>query len=288
MSTNAIKPSRSASPSAGPVSIKVFSSDRIQEIHRALVSHFAPSAEPIRDLGLRDASLLEQAVSHQFSGADGGAHPLEKPAALLQGLFDELPFHDGNAQTAFLALLLLLDENGYVPNRVSFETFFAFCAALSEHRLEPVKPQGKPGRSRPQAGHESELTLIRQWLEEHTKPEAARDHPLALAELRRLLAGHGYELTGGTAGAGGFLELHPTGADKKKGLFGLGTGRKQAGSAPLHKLPAPAQGALLSLTTVRELRKCCELEADQFYDWRARVDSMLHQYQTLLVRLGRL
>jgi len=288
MSTNAIKPSRSASPSAGPVSIKVFSSDRIQEIHRALVSHFAASAEPIRDLGLRDASLLEQAVSHQFSGADGGSHPLEKPAALLQGLFDELPFHDGNAQTAFLALLLLLDENGYVPNRVSFECFFEFCAALSEHRLEPARVQGKPGRSRKDEGQASELALIRQWLEEHTKPEPARDHPLALAELRRLLAVHGCELAEGTGGAERFLDLHRAAAEQKKGFFGLGAGRKPAGSVPLHRLPAPAEGALVSLTAVRELRKCCGLDADQFYDWRARVDSMLRQYQTLLVRLGRL
>jgi prophage maintenance system killer protein len=288
MSTHANKSSRSAPLSAGPVSIKVFSSDRILEIHQALVSYFAKAIEPIRDLGLRDASLLEQAVSHQFSGADGGSHPLEKPAALLQGLFDELPFHDGNAQTAFLALLLLLDENGYIPNRVSFETFFEFCAAISEHRLEPEKPQGKPGRQRSPLGPASELVLILRWLEEHTKPEQVRDHPLALPELRRLLAAQGFELVEDKTGTEQILELFRSGGEGKKGLFGLGGGRKQAASGALHRLAAPGEGALVSLTAVRDLRKVCGLEPGLFYDWRARVDSLIRQYQTLLVRLARL
>jgi prophage maintenance system killer protein len=263
----------------------VFSSDRILEIHRALVSYFSASADPIRDLGLRDASLLEQAVSHQFSGGESGFGTLEKPAALLQGLFDELPFHDGNAQTAFLALLALLDENGYVPNRVSFDACYEFCAALSEHRLEPAKGPGKSGHQRGNTGHASELALIVRWLEAHMKTEPVRDHPLALVELRRILGGHGFALVEGKSDT---LELQRVDADPKKRLFGLGGTRKASDSAPLYRLSVPAGEALVSLTAVRELRGACGVEAELFYDWRARVDSFLRQYQTLLVRLGRL
>ena len=288
MNSKVAKRRRSVTPSNGPVSIKVFSSDRIQEIHKALIAFFSESSDPIRDLGLRDPSLLEQAVSHQFSGADGGSDPLEKPAALLQGLFDELPFHDGNAQTAFIALLMLLDENGYVPNRVSFETFFDFCAALSEHRLEPLMTTGKPDRNGGKADHESELVLILRWLENHTKLESDRDHPLSMLELRRLLAGHGFEGIEGQVGTERSLEISRVAAEQKKRLFGFGGGRKPASSAPLLKLQLPTAAAMVSLTAVRDIRKACGLETGHFYDWRARVDSFMRQYQTLLVRLGQL
>ena len=276
-----------STPPNGPVSIKVFSSDRIQEIHKALVAFFSTTPEPIRDLGLRDAALLAQAVSHQFSGAEG-SDPLEKPAALLQGLFDELPFHDGNAQTAFIALLMLLDENGYVPNRVSFEVFFDFCAALGEHRLAPPIALGKLGRNRGQVNHESELGLILRWLERHTKVATDREYPLALPELQRLLAGHALEVVEGQVGTERSLEIIQVAADTKKRIFGLGGGRKIARSAPLFKFQLPATAAMVSLSTVRDIRKACGFEPSHFYDWRARVDSYIRQYQTLLVRLGQL
>lgn len=288
MSTKVAKKHPSQGSTGGPVSIKVFSSDRILEIHRALVAFFSVSPEPIRDLGLRDASLLEQAVSHQFSGEAGASGPLEKTAALFQGLFDELPFHDGNAQTAFIVLLMLLDENGYVPNRVSFEAFFEFCDSLSKHRLEPGPASGRSNRNRGTAMHESELALILRWLEEHTKPEPVRDHPLALSELQRLLASHGFEVAEGLAGAERSLEVIRTEADQKRRFFGLGGGRKTTVSAPVVRFQLPPSAVLVSLTSVREIRKACGLESEHFYDWRARLDSFIRQYQTLLTRLGQL
>jgi hypothetical protein len=44
---------------------------------------------------------------------------------------------------------------------------------------------------------------------------------------------------------------------------------------------------MLSLTVIREVRKACGLEPDSFYDWGARMNSLIHQHQGLLVRLGR-
>ena len=145
----------------GPVFIKVFSAERIREIHQRLVDFFAETAEPIRDLGLRDPTLLEQAVSHQF--ATDEANPLGKPAALLQGLFDELPFHDGNAQQPLIAFLLLLEENGFGPNRVSFDDLFRVdMAAIHEHKLEaPSEARSvAPGRKPRRTEDRSELALI--------------------------------------------------------------------------------------------------------------------------------
>jgi prophage maintenance system killer protein len=283
MSGKATDKRREESTPQKPVSIQVFSADRVLGIHRTLVEFFASSPEPIRDLGLRDASLLEQAVSHQFSGELGGSDPLEKPAALMQGLFDELPFHDGNAQTAFIALMLLLDENGYSPNRVSFDAFFEFCSALNEHRLEPATA-GKPGRDRKRASDESELMLILRWLEQHTRPEPAKDHPLALAEVQRLLSAHGFE----AAESGRTLAILRVDPSGKKRLFGLGGNRKKVDPTPVTTVPMPSSNGLFSLTAMRELRKACGLETEAFYDWRAKLDSCIRQYQTLLTRLGTL
>ena len=270
-----------------PVSIKVFSSDRVQEIHKTLVAFFAATPEPIRDLGLRDASLLEQAVSHQFAGVLGGSDPLEKPAALVQGLFDELPFHDGNAQTAFISLMMLLDENGYAPNRVSFDAFFDFCAALHEHRLEP-SAAGQTQRNRASAKDESELALILKWLELHTRIEPARDYPLTLSEVQRLLSGHGFECVEARTGNEQSLAIVHADASGKKRLFGLGNTRRKQEPVPVITVQFPAAHGLISLTSMREIRKACGIDIEHFYDGRARLDSFIRQYQTLLVRLGKL
>lgn len=273
--------SRGIASSQGPISIQVFSADRIAELHRMLVAHFASAVHPIRDLGLRDPSLLDQAVAHQFSG--GGHHPLERTAALCQGLFDELPYHDGNAQTAFLALLLHLDDNGYVPNRVSFDAFFTFCSAIHEHRLTQDEASHRQVRKPDAEMDGSELARILQWLIAHTRIEPIRDHPLALAELVRLLGVHGFHVQE----EDGNLQILPRPADSSRRLFGLFT-RKEVEAPVRCRISVTHGDGLVPLTSVREARQACELEPGAFYDWRARADSFIRQYQTLLLRLGRL
>jgi prophage maintenance system killer protein len=272
--------------SEGPVSIHVFSSDRIEEIHQRLVIFFSTTEEPIRDLGLRDPSLLEQAIAHQFSGGVDDHHPLEKAAALFQGLFDELPFHDGNAQTAFLALLLQLDDNGYVPNRVSFDDFFEFCSAIHERRMPSVRSEDRrsPGK-RPATGlDDSELALILRWLKAHTRVEPVRDHPLSLGELKRMLLVNGFEVGEEKTGS---LDIKRLEADPPRRLFGMVAGRKVETQA-LCRIPVPQGEGLVPLTVVRDVRQACGSSAEAFYDWRARLDSFMHQHRTLLVRLGRI
>jgi hypothetical protein len=232
--------------------------------------------------------LLEQAVSHQF--ATDEAIPLGKPAALLQGLFDELPFHDGNAQTAFIAFLLLLDENGFTPNRVSFDDFFEFMAAIHEHKLEAPSAARStaPGRKRRTVEDQSQLALILQWLEAHTRAEEVRDHPLILQELQRLLAGLGFECAVLQVGSDPFLEVLRAESFQKKRFLGLGGESRQTRSKSVARFPISVGDGLQSMTTVRAIRKACGFEGVSFYDWQALADSFIRQYQTLLVRLGRL
>ncbi len=273
--------SRGAASSEGPVSIQVFSADRIAELHRMLVAHFASTAHSLQDLGLRDPSLLDQAVAYQFSGS--GHHPLERTAALFQGLLDELPYHDGNAQTAFLALLLLLDDNGYVPNRVSFDGFLAFCSAAYEHRLAQGEGSHRQGRKLAAESDGSELAGILQWLTAHTRLEPIRDHPLTRVELARLLDVHGFQVREGD----GSLQILTRPVEPSRRFFNLFP-RREAEAPVLCRMSVPQGDGLVPLTSVRDARRACELEPGVFYDWQARADSFICQYRTLLVRLGRL
>lgn len=259
--------------------------DRILAIHAALVAFFTVTPEPIRDLGVRDAALLERAVSHPFTGDRAAA--LAKPAALLQGMFDELPFHDGNAQTGFIALLLLLDELGHVPNRVSFDAFFDFFAALHDHRLAALtERQPAAGRKRQRAEDGTELSQILRWLEVHTRPEPVRDHPMHCAALEQLLARRGFQAAEEDTADGKVLEISRPEPGEKRRLFRLRGTKGGADSTVLVRVPI-VQGPL-SLTTMRAVRTACGLEPAAFYDEQARLDSYLGQYQGLLVRLGRL
>lgn len=263
--------------------------NEILEIHRALVTFFSTTPDSIPDLGLRDASLLERAVSHPFTGDAGQVVVLRKPSALLQGLIDELPFHDGNVQTSFIAMLLLLDECGLVPNRVSFDAFFAFFAALHEHRLDSLTAsQPNSGKQKGSSKECTELSLILRWLGAHTRPEPVRDHPMTCVELERLLRKHGFQTVVARGTDGTFLEIAREEPGQKKRMFHLPGTKDRPVSAPMTRLQVPQGHGLFSLTSMREVRMACGLDAALFYDRRARIDSFIRQYQTLLVRLGRL
>lgn len=272
------------SPPAGPAPIRVLTSERILEIHEA-VSAFLAEADPMRvALGVRDPSLLESAVSRQFMGSVGeisSADPREKTAMLVTGLLEERPFHDACAATAFLAGLVHLDDNGFVPNKVSFDEHHRVFAALWEGRPEDL------GSRKGQADDSSALRLYR-WLLENTRRGEAGALPLAVSHLQRRLEALGFALEQAEEGASRLLSVGRLGEEREKRLFGLGGSRTVAKVTPVHGFSLPEDAALVPARTVRDLARACGLEEADLLDAQARLDSLLRQHATLVQRLARL
>ncbi len=276
--------------SSGPISIQLLSQDRVLDLHRALVVFSSGTEAPVKDLGLRDENLLEAAVSRQFQSTGlllEGSDPREKTATLLQGLLDELPFYDGNAQTALLTTLMHLDANGFGPNQVSHDDLYRLVATLISHETGDLPLRGAKAATRKagvKATHEDELSRVFQWLMANTRWAEKREYPLPVPELKRLLLGLDADLGPPSEGQ---IEVLKAEAQTEKRFLGLGS-KTVSRMIPVLKFPDPGDDGLVSANILRDLQKAMGLEDKAVYDWSAKVKSFLRQYQTLWPRLAKL
>ncbi|MBL0313049.1 MAG: hypothetical protein IPP78_10135 [Holophagaceae bacterium] len=282
-----------APASSGPISIQLLSEARVLELHHALVAFSASTEAPVKDLGLRDDLLLEGAVSRQFQSTGlllEGSDPREKTAALLQGLLDELPFYDGNAQTALLATLMHLDINGFAPNQVSHDDLYRLVSTMLSHETNELPLKGAKAASRKagvKATQEDELSRVFQWLMANSRWADHREYPLPLAELKRLLNGLDADLSDPEAGQIGVLKAD---AQTEKRFLGLGS-KTVSRMIPVMSLPDPGDEGLVSANLLRDIQKALGFSGQDdksFYDWPAKIQSFLRQYQTLWPRLAKL
>jgi len=288
-----VKSGAKAPASSGPISIQLLSEARVLELHRALVAFSAGTEAPVKDLGLRDQLLLEAAVSRQFQSTGlllEGSDSREKTAALLQGLLDELPFYDGNAQTALLATLLHLDINGFAPNQVSHDDLYRLVSALISHETSELPLKGAKAASRKagvKATQEDELSRIFQWLMANSRWADHREYPLPLSEVKRLLVGLDADLGDPVAGQ---IEVLKAEAQTEKRFLGLSS-KTVSRMIPAMKFPDPGEDGLVSANILRDIQKALGfsgLDEKALYDWNAKVQSFLRQYQTLWPRLAKL
>ncbi|TWI81583.1 death-on-curing protein [Lacibacter cauensis] len=99
----------------------------ILELHRLSIKFYG-GAE-----GVRDSGLLESAIGRPFQtfgGNDLYATIFEKAAALGESLIVNHPFVDGNKRTGFLAMVALVESEGF---RIiaSQEEAYTFTIAIS-------------------------------------------------------------------------------------------------------------------------------------------------------------
>ncbi|WP_276358198.1 type II toxin-antitoxin system death-on-curing family toxin [Cohnella caldifontis] len=81
-------------------------------INVAVIQKYSPGEH----VGVKDGSMLESAVLRPQSSAFGtDAYPsvMEKAAALFESLGQNHPFQNANKRTAFAALVIFLQLNGY-------------------------------------------------------------------------------------------------------------------------------------------------------------------------------
>ncbi len=83
--------------------------------------------------GLRDLGLLESAIARPFqtfAGEDLYPSGIEKSAALIESIIINHPFIDGNKRTGAVAMVALLEEEGFVFSAEE-EDFYNFTISIS-------------------------------------------------------------------------------------------------------------------------------------------------------------
>jgi death on curing protein len=85
--------------------------DQIIFLHRKLIERFG-GAYGIRDMGLLESSVARPQAT--FGGKDLYPDMYGKASALCHSLLINHPFLDGKKRTAFAAMDIFLQENGYI------------------------------------------------------------------------------------------------------------------------------------------------------------------------------
>jgi death-on-curing protein len=87
------------------------------EMHAQMMESMGGTAEPLRSLDLLESAAMKPRTAAYYGGAD-----LPEQAALLAvGISQNQPFLDGNKRTAYIALKVFLDINGYRIDAPSLE-----------------------------------------------------------------------------------------------------------------------------------------------------------------------
>jgi death-on-curing protein len=92
--------------------IRYLSVQEVIAINVAVIQKYSPGEH----IGVKDGNLLESAIFRPQSSAFGkDAYPgvMEKAAALFESLGQNHPFQNANKRTAFTALVIFIQLNGY-------------------------------------------------------------------------------------------------------------------------------------------------------------------------------
>ena len=92
--------------------------EQVLLLHKAIYDRYGGSFG-VRDEGLLDSAL--EAPFQTFGGQDLYPGDMDKIARFGYGLIGNHPFHDGNKRIGALALLTLLELNGYLINATDKE-----------------------------------------------------------------------------------------------------------------------------------------------------------------------
>jgi death-on-curing protein len=113
-------------------SIRFMTVQEIIAINVAVIQKYSPGEQ----IGVKSQSLLESAVLRPRSSAfEKDAYPslFAKAAALFESLGQNHPFHNANKRTAFTALIIFIQYNGF---RLKMDSIFAedFTVDMVEHK----------------------------------------------------------------------------------------------------------------------------------------------------------
>lgn len=254
--------------------------DEVLQIRRHIANEFSKSSDPFFETGVVNRTLLESAVARpQTSLGSESKYPSVEmaAAALLHSLVLNHPFHDGNKRTGLVAMLVFLDENGFLLT-CHDDGVFKFVLQVAKHGL--IRAEG-PHRA------DIETLEAARWIHRNSRQIDHSERPLKWIRLKRLLRGYGCQFE--TPRTGNRINIERS--VQKKSLLGLVTRRQ-----PLRvQVFFAGDGTEADPTTVAAIRRALELDEAHgidskiFYDDDAdAVDDFIQLYRKTLQRLSRL
>jgi prophage maintenance system killer protein len=260
------------------------SEEEVLRIHYVLVEEFSKSNNPIDPPGVKSQTLLGSAVSRQHCSLGGllkYPDAIHNAATLAFGLCCDHPFHNGNKRTALVAFLVHLDKNRLSLAGVPDAHLFNLMLSIAQHDVVKTKPKEKDENKRPHA--DDEVEAIAQWIRHRAKNIKRGEKQITYRQLRRILARFDFELGDPD---GNSIKLYRL--IQEKPLF------RPARTVRHHiaTIGYPREGVVLSIATVKFIRRVCKLreedgiDSDAFYEEGAVIDAFINQHRNILERLA--
>jgi len=183
-------------------------------------------------------------------------------AALLHALVHDHPFHNGNKRTAIVALLVFLDQNGYVLHADENE-LFDYVLELAKHGTNTDPSVPKPLSSDMETVHAAD------WIAIHARKLNKMQRTLKWRELEGIL--RGYDCT--------FEERAGTKVAVKRGSLTAVVGRRNSGDE------IDPEGVAYIRKTLY-LDEANGVDSSSFYYQATAVPAFINKYRQLLRRLA--
>ena len=164
--------------------IDFLQADDVRAIHYELVEEFATHSDPIEPPGVRDAALLDSAITRPltvFGGVRKYPSVEMSAAALLHSLVHNHPFHNGNKRTAVVSMLSFLDLNRLLVTCREDE-LFKVVLRIAQHAIVPRTLDDLPDR---------EVLFIADWIHRYSRRIELGDRNIPFRRLRKLLTRYG-------------------------------------------------------------------------------------------------
>ncbi len=239
----------------------------VLDMHYQLVDDFARSPDPIEPAGVRgEGELLESAISRPRTSLGG---TLKYPtvemaaAALLHALVHDHPFHNGNKRTAIVALLVFLNENGYVL-QAEEEELFDYVLGLAAHTGD-----SSAASPRDPSSSDQETIHAARWVCGHVRKLNKAQKTMKWKDLEGILRGYGCEF------------------DVRDGVRVVITrGSLTVYSGRANKGEELAAGEVTRIRKILELDEAHGVDSSSFYYNGTIVPEFINKYRKLLERLA--
>jgi death-on-curing family protein len=256
--------------------LRLLTQAEVEAIHIELARDFERDADPIDPPGVRSAWLLGSAVFRQHTAMGGQSkYPTIEmaAAALLHAVVHDHPFHNGNKRTGLVAMLVLLDENGFMLI-CDEDDLFRMVVRLAQHKVVP------PGRDLP----DREMSYLAEWICERSRGVDKSARPVQWRRLRQILRAFDCEVEI----ANGKVNVERRLLEKAR------LGRTRARLVRT-QVKYTDDGREATVQTIGKIRRDLELDDDhgvdseQFYNRAGLVASaFIVKYRKTLKRLARL